>query len=250
MRASILAIGFAALGFLGFGAGSASAAVGYFLKIDGVDGEAPPGPHKDWIEILSFQTGIARPPGQGSPTSTGMLITKQLDKATPKLMLACADGSRLDRAKVELVRQGTNQPMQFFKIELKNVYVTSYSATGDAADPSGNETALLTAEEFAMTYVQFDADDQAVDDLTVYWDFLRNEGGIVPIFKLVVVQEGDDLVLTWPARADRTYHVRGSASVDGTYAIDQTVTAAETGPLNTTVPITSPHRFFLIEEVP
>lgn len=250
MRASILAFGLMATGILGFGVSRACAAADYFLKIEGIPGEAASESHKDWITLQSFQSGTTNPPAAPTAGSTGFVLTKGIDKATPKLMLACAQEQKLNRARLEVLRQGVNQPLRFFILEMEDVYVTSFGhgATEDAGSDA-TETLRLHAGVFTMTHLQFDTDGQPVEDLSVYWDFIRNEGGIVPAFKLVVQRENDTLSLTWPARADRTYHIHGGASFDAPFMVDQTVTATETGPFSATVPLTSPHRFFYVEEV-
>jgi type VI secretion system secreted protein Hcp len=251
MRTSILALALGLLGpgLLGFGVSPARAAADYLLEIEGIPGEVASAPHQDWIAVRSFQSGVTNPPGSPRPGSTGFVLTKQIDKATPLLMLACAQGQRLDRARLEVVRQGTNQPLKFFVIEMEDVLITSFGQTAREDANDRTEEVMLDAGRFTMTYFRFDLDDQPVEDLSVYWDFIRNEGGIISNFKVVVARENNQLRLTWPAQAGRTYHVHGSTSVDGTFGVDQTITATETGPLSTTMPFTSPNRFFYVEEV-
>ena len=71
-----------------------------FIKIDGVPGESTDDKHKDWIEVLSYSWGVAQPKSGAASTAGGasaeradfqdFSIVKVLDKASPKLALACA----------------------------------------------------------------------------------------------------------------------------------------------------------------
>src|SRR5689334_13062976 len=77
-----------------------------FLKIEGIDGESQDSKHKGEIQLESFswsehQTGTHAAGGGGGAGKVAMQdfhITKKIDKASPKLMLACADGEHLKKA--------------------------------------------------------------------------------------------------------------------------------------------------------
>ena len=73
-----------------------------FLKLTVFDGESTDDKHKDWIEVLSYGLGIQQPTSATASSSGGataeranfqdFTIVKALDKASPKLALACANG--------------------------------------------------------------------------------------------------------------------------------------------------------------
>ncbi len=74
-----------------------------FLKIATVPGESTDDKHKEWIEVLSYSWGVSQMLG-GSASSTGshagqradfsaFSVVHSLDKASPKLFLACATAS-------------------------------------------------------------------------------------------------------------------------------------------------------------
>lgn len=56
-------------------------------------------------------------------------ITKKIDKASPKLMLACADGEHLKKATLTCRKAGTEQ-QEFLKYTLSDVLVSSYQTGG------------------------------------------------------------------------------------------------------------------------
>ena len=83
-------------------ASASFAASDYFLKIDGVEGESKSSDkeHKKGIEIQSFSFGreVAAPREASSGMATGkrmhkpIMVTKTVDKASPVLAKAMADG--------------------------------------------------------------------------------------------------------------------------------------------------------------
>jgi type VI secretion system secreted protein Hcp len=90
-----------------------------FVNIDGIEGESTDDKHPGWIEIQSFGAGHSQRPSETASNaggaSTGRVdfhdfsFEKLLDKATPKLALACADGSHINTIRVELCRAGTEK---------------------------------------------------------------------------------------------------------------------------------------------
>ena len=77
------------------------AAVDYFLKIDGIDGESVDSKHAGAIEPLSFSWGLSQAgsfatgggAGAGKVQFQDFHFTSNTSKASPKLMLACASGA-------------------------------------------------------------------------------------------------------------------------------------------------------------
>lgn len=85
--------------FIALPAGAVCAAT--FLKIEGVEGESTDKDHDRWIDVLSYRSGAV--PSSSGATGSGrsrgsvamgdISITKQIDKATPKLYKAMATGT-------------------------------------------------------------------------------------------------------------------------------------------------------------
>jgi type VI secretion system secreted protein Hcp len=110
-----------------------------FLKIDGIPGESTDDKHKDWIEVLSFSWGACQPTSASASSSGGasheranfqdMSIVKTLDKATPKLALACAGGQHIDSVTLELCRAGTDK-VKYMEYKLTNCIISSITNGG------------------------------------------------------------------------------------------------------------------------
>jgi type VI secretion system secreted protein Hcp len=77
-----------------------------FVSIDGIDGESFDDRHPDWIEIMDYDLAVsqkvlrsASSVGGASTERAGFSVfsfSKQLDKASPQLALACAAGTHID----------------------------------------------------------------------------------------------------------------------------------------------------------
>jgi len=99
------------------------ALVDYFLKLEHIEGESQDAAYVGYCRILSFSWGMTK--SGGITQSKGLTITKEIDKASPKLMEACAGGKHLPR--VELIgrrTEGENQ-VEFLRIVMTDVLVSS-----------------------------------------------------------------------------------------------------------------------------
>ncbi len=127
-----------------------------FLKIDGIPGESTDDKHKDWIEVLSYSTGITQPTSGSASTGGGATaerahftdfsIVKALDKASPKIALACADGTHVKEVVVELCRAGGDK-VKYMEYKMSNCVISSFRPGGSA---HGGET--LPLEEVGFNY--------------------------------------------------------------------------------------------------
>jgi len=90
------------------------AIVDYFLKLDGIQGEAQDKTHKLEIEIESFSWGavqagtaaIGGGMGAGRVQMQDFHFVMRVNKSSPKLMLACATGDHIKSAIPDLPQGG------------------------------------------------------------------------------------------------------------------------------------------------
>ena len=160
-----------------------------FLKIDGVPGESTASKHKDWIEILSYSTGVSQL-GSGSASSGGarsaeranlqdFSIVKTLDKASPKLNLFCCNGTHIKEVVVTLHR-ATGDKQKYMEYKMSDVIVSSVRPGGSA---KGGEA--LPLEEVSFNYgkiewIYTETDHQTgkpKGDVKGHWDLVTNKGG-------------------------------------------------------------------------
>jgi type VI secretion system secreted protein Hcp len=126
-----------------------------FLKINGVPGESSDDLHKEWIEVLSYSLGVDQPK-TASASSHGSLsaeranfhdfhVVKALDKASPKLFVACASGQHFPDATLEICRAGGDK-QPFMEYKLTDVIVTSLRPGGTGKGES------VPLEEVSLSY--------------------------------------------------------------------------------------------------
>lgn len=141
-------------------------AVDYFLQIAGVEGESTDAKHKGWIDVESWSWGEsnASTGGIGSGSGAGKVsmqdfhFTMKLNKATPKLMLACATGQHIKSATLTCRRAGGKQE-DFLKIKFENVLVSSYQTGGS----SGANILPMDQISLSFSKIEFEYKPQKAD---------------------------------------------------------------------------------------
>jgi type VI secretion system secreted protein Hcp len=176
MRAKI----FAVLILIAVACTPAFGASDIFLKLDGIPGESVNARHPGEIDVLSWSWGMARPAassGGGTAVRVSMsdlVITKMLDKATPKLMLATCDGKKIPEA-ILVLRKSGSEGFEYLKITMHNVYVTSVATGGSQGEDRPTESISLNLSKVEVVYTQQKADGSAGEKTTFGWDFEGNE---------------------------------------------------------------------------
>jgi len=137
-----------------------------YIKFDGVDGEAQDKDHKNWSDLGSFQQGISQPGGgatgatrrRGDVILDNIVITRELDKASPKLADAICQGKVYPKVEIHVTASTSEAGrVTYYAYELKNVMVTSYDISGSGqAEDVPMETASMNFEEIKVTYTEFD----------------------------------------------------------------------------------------------
>lgn len=156
-----------------------------FLNVDGISGESLDAKHPDWIDVISFSHGISQPSsGTGisrtaeRSTHEDFIITKELDKSSPKLALACCNGGHITEVIIEVCRADTSE--KYMRYTLTDVIVASISQNGASQDAEARPI-----EEVSLRYGRIDWSYTEIDPMTgkpkgnveAYWDVETNKGG-------------------------------------------------------------------------
>ena len=115
------------------------AAVDYFLKIEGIEGESTDHKHKNEIQLESWSWGASNMGthhsggggGAGKVAMQDFHFVMKHSKASPKLMLACATGEHLKKAVLVCRKAGKDQ-QEFLKITMTDCLVSSYQTGGSS----------------------------------------------------------------------------------------------------------------------
>ncbi len=156
-----------------------------YIKFDGVDGEAQDKDHKNWSDILSFSQGIVQP-GSGATGPTrrrgdvileDIRVTKELDKASPKIAESVCKGKVFPKVEIHLTASYTDAGrVPYFKYDLKNVLVTSYNVSGSAqSEAVPTEDFALNFEEIKVTYTEADNKGKSKGNVEYQWKVEEGE---------------------------------------------------------------------------
>lgn len=124
-----------------------------FAKIGDIKGESLDAKHKDEIEVLSFSWGVtnAGSTGPGGGAGTGkatfqdLSIVHNIDKASPKLLEACATGLHLKDATITHRKSGKGQ-QEFLVVKMNDVIITAVTHGGTAGQPAAENVSLAFAK--------------------------------------------------------------------------------------------------------
>ncbi len=154
-----------------------------FIQITGIDGESTDVAHKDWIEVLSYSMGMADPEAgatgttrrRGNVVLEDIVVVKELDKSSPKLMEKCAKGEVIPSLVLEVCRAGEGGPFTYYKYELENVMVTSFYSSGSTEEGLPVETITLNYEEITVTYTETDKTGKSKGNVEFNWKVEEGE---------------------------------------------------------------------------
>ncbi|MFI5042453.1 MAG: Hcp family type VI secretion system effector [Acidimicrobiales bacterium] len=161
------------------------AAVDYFLKIEGVDGESTDVNHKAEIEVESFSFGLSNTGsaigsatgggGAGKASFQDFHFTARVSKASPQLFLACASGKHIGTATFTARKAGGEQ-QPFMKIDLGNVLVSSFQE-GGATDNFPTDQCTLNFQKVIFSYSATQPDGALGQPLLTNWNVSVNRAG-------------------------------------------------------------------------
>jgi type VI secretion system secreted protein Hcp len=157
-------------------------AVDMFLKIKGVKGESKDKAHKDEIDVLSWHWGAANSgsahsgggAGAGKVSVQDLSFTKWLDKSSPDLMLASCNGKHFDDATL-VVRKAGEKPLEYLKITMTQVMITSFSTGGSGGEDRLTENLSLNFAKVKVEYKEQTDSGTGGANTMMNWDVSANE---------------------------------------------------------------------------
>ncbi len=159
------------------------AAVDYFLNLDGIKGESQDAKHKDTIEIESFSWGATQSGtfagggggGAGKVSFQDFHFVMKVNKASPLLMLHCANGKHIPKA-VLICRKAGEKQQEFLKVTLSDLLVSSYQTGGSGhSDIVPTDQISLNFAKCEMSYQAQDAKGALTSPVKSGWDLKKNE---------------------------------------------------------------------------
>jgi type VI secretion system secreted protein Hcp len=130
-----------------------------FLNLDGVMGESADAKHKGEIDVLAWSwgesTGTARTRRRVAPLACiqDLSLTKWVDSASPALIMNGMTGQVAPNA-VLVVRKAGEQQLEYLRLTMKNVTITSYQTGGSGGEDRLTENVVLHFGSMQGQYVQ------------------------------------------------------------------------------------------------
>ncbi len=153
-----------------------------FIKIDGIEGESTDDKHAGWIEVISYNCGVDQKASATASSVGGasaeradfdnFSFSKQLDKASPKLAMACAGGVHIDNIVVEICRSGDDK-VKYMEYKMTNCIISSVKTAGGGEFPSENVSIDFGKVQWAYT-VQKRQGGGASGNVAGGWDLQKN----------------------------------------------------------------------------
>jgi type VI secretion system secreted protein Hcp len=158
-------------------------AVDMFIKIGDIKGESVDGAHKGEIDVLAWSWGVSNSgsahvgggAGAGKCNVQDLSFTKYIDKSSPTLLLTSCNGKHFPEATLT-VRKAGEKPLEYLKIKLTDILVTSVSTGG-----SGGEDRLTENVTLNFAKVQVDYQPQSKTGgpeggaITMTWNVAENK---------------------------------------------------------------------------
>jgi type VI secretion system secreted protein Hcp len=156
-------------------------AVDMFLKLDGIKGESKDSKHKDEIHIESFSWGMSQTGthgvggggGAGKVSVHDISITKNVDKSSTAMMLACCNGKHIKDGLIT-VRKAGEKPLEYLKLTLTDILVSGIQHAGHGSELL-SENVTLNFSKFKLEYQEQKPDGSGVTAGEIGWDIKKNE---------------------------------------------------------------------------
>jgi len=155
-------------------------AVDVFLKIDGVPGESADADHKTQIDVLSYSFGITQTGtmsyggggGAGKANFGDFSFMMRMNKATPKLMQACAGGTHIANA-ILYCRKAGDKQQEYMNYKFYDLLISSYQTSASSEEPT--ESISFNYSKLEMEYKEQDAKGGLGGSTNFKYDIKQNK---------------------------------------------------------------------------
>lgn len=132
-----------------------------YLKLDTVKGESEDSAHQGWIDVLAWSWGMSNPQNVAAGTGSGSTnasvnefhVTKQVDLSSTMLAQQLLKGKHFAKGTFELPKTGGDgKALIYYKVEFKEVFVTSMSFGGGGGGGVFTENISFSFGEYKAYY--------------------------------------------------------------------------------------------------
>ena len=159
-------------------------AVDMFMKIGDIKGESTDKKHPDQIDVLAWSWGISNSGtthqggggGAGKANVQDLSFTKYTDASSHALLLAASNGQHYAKANLYVRKAGgKGAPIEYIKIEMDEVMITSVSCGGSGGEDRLTENVTLNFAKVKYEYTPQKADGSGDGTKETGWDIAANK---------------------------------------------------------------------------
>lgn len=158
------------------------AAVDYFLKLDGIEGESTDDKHKNEIDVESWSWGETNSGshagggggGAGKVSMQDFHFVMKVNKASPKLMLNCATGEHIKKA-VLTCRKAGGEQQEYLMVTMSDLLVSSYQTGGSSGSVIPVDQISLNFSKIEFEYKPQDEKGKVGSPVKVGYDLKLNK---------------------------------------------------------------------------
>lgn len=155
-------------------------AVDVFLKIKGIPGESADSKHKGEIDVLSYSFGITQTGtmayggggGAGKANFGDFSFMMRMNKATPKLMQAVANGSHVEEA-ILYCRKAGDKQQEYMTYKFYDLLISSYQTSASSEEPT--ESVSFNFAKMEMEYKEQDAKGNLAGGVNFKYNIKENK---------------------------------------------------------------------------
>lgn len=235
---------------IGFHLGTSVTQGEIFMRVDGVVGGSNDKNHEGWIVVEHVQQSHVATGMPEVPLSAIVAVRKQLDQSSPKLAEAATRGHVFAEVELEFIRT-ERETHRYFNLKLQNVSVLSHRVDVKSTNDSF-EYVVFLFERIDWAYVERHDSGKPLANHKAYWDLVRNVGDSETERLAFVVRAtqspGAGLRMEWMAEEGRTYELRATSDLGGTFEPVQEIPPGDPGKRTLDLPTTKPFSFYYLTE--
>jgi type VI secretion system secreted protein Hcp len=156
-----------------------------FLKLGDIKGESKVDGHQNEIELMSWSWGATQSGSTrgisgltaGKVNVQDLTFTKLLDTATPNHIGAVCSGQAYPTATLICEKSSGNgkKPVQYLKISMKDVLISSYAVGGSGGSDTHTETITLNFGAVQTAYTPMKPDGTPDATIQSGWDIVAGK---------------------------------------------------------------------------
>jgi len=132
-----------------------------FLKLTDIEAESKDKVYGKNIDVLAWSWGCSQSAtmhmggggGGGKVSMQDVSCTKFIDKATPILFKHCCTGVHIPKGEL-IVRKAGGKQMDYFKINMEEIIISSYSTGGSGGEDRLTENFTMNFSKVSIKYVE------------------------------------------------------------------------------------------------